>query len=261
MSSSARTKSGSCAVHCEDPQYEDRIRALLGPEFKVVTYRRWSDFLSASRTASCSIVEAEDLASRNSRRNLFQFCIYPPLRPLVLITRFDDVNARALKDLCVDEVVWSNRLDREHVSAVRKSHRRQFMVVLGDAIRRNDRLPRRLADALAGACTSPVPIQSQKELLEFSHGHRTTLFRQWHEIAGERQTLKAVLDWVVLLRAALRHDAGQSWREVSQSMGVSTRRLSGIAARLVGRKLSQMDAPSLEERFRRTPLYETLLGK
>lgn len=177
--------SGTCAVHCEDRQYEDRIRALLGPDFGVSTYTRWSDFLSASKTASCSIVEAENLASRSSRRNLFQFCTYPPLRPLVLITRFDDINARALKDLCVDEVVWLSRLDRELVSAVRKSQRREFMVVLGDAIRRNERLPRRLADALAGACTSSVAIQSQQELLQFSHAHRTTLFRQWREIAGE----------------------------------------------------------------------------
>lgn len=253
--------SGSCAVRCEDRGYEGRILALLGTAFRASTYSRWSDFLAASRTASCSIVEAEDLGSRQSRRSLFQFCIYPPLRPLVLITRFDDVNARALKDLCVDEIVWLTRLDRELKDAVRKCLRREFMVVLGDAIRRNNRLPRQLADGLAGACTSPVAIQSQKELLEFSKAHRTTLFRQWREIAGEGQTLKAALDWVVLLRAALRHDAGQSWREVSESMGVSGRRLSGVAERLTGRRLSELDATSLEEHFRQTPLYRTLLGK
>lgn len=161
----------------------------------------------------------------------------------------------------MDEIVWTTRLDRELKDAVRKCLRREFMVVLGDAIRRNDRLPQRLADALGGACTSPVPIQSQKELLEFSQAHRTTLFRQWREIAGEGQTLKAALDWLVLLRATLRHDAGQSWREISESMGVSGRRLSGIAERLTGRKLSEIDAASLEEHFRRTPLYSTLLGE
>jgi hypothetical protein len=248
-------------VHCEERRYEDRIQALLGPEVAISLHRRWSDFLSASRTASCSIVEAEELTARISRRNLFHFCVYPPLRPLVLITRFDDVNARALKDLCVDEVVWSNHLDRELVSAVRNSQRREFIVVLGDAIRRNERLPRRLADALAGACTSPVPIQSQKELLEFSHAHRTTLFRQWHQIAGEGETLKTALDWVVLLRAALRHDAGQSWREISEAMGISNRRLSGIAERLAGLNLSELDTPSIEKRFRETPLYRALIGR
>lgn len=250
----------TCAIHCVERIYEDRIQFLLEPEWDPVFYRRWSDFLEASRMALCAIVEAEDLGSRRSRRNLFQFCVHPPLRPLVLVTRFDDANARALKDLCVDEIVWLRHLDRDLAGAIRKSMRREFMVVLGEAIRRNALLPGTLADALAGACTSPVPIQSQKELVEFHPAHRTTLARQWREVAGEGQTLKATLDWIVLLRATLQHDAGESWREIARSMKISTRRLSGIADRLVGRNLSEIDAPGLEERFRRTPIYMTLLG-
>jgi hypothetical protein len=245
-------------LYCINSRKERQILSLLSRTLDIQVQTSWKDFVAQSQEATCSILGTDDLASRSVRRRLFPFCLTPTLRPLVLVTTFNEVNAKALKDLCIDEVVWDHRLDADLLDSVLSSNKREYMIVLADAIQRNDRLPDQLRDALVTACISPHPIRSQKELMEYVNCHRTTLLRQWRSVDKSASNLKTVLDWILLVRATLLRTQVRSWKEVARTIGTSQSNLSAIAGRLTHTPLKLIRPSEVKDLFDRSPVAQAI---
>lgn len=254
------TSNSSYPLFIEDSQSRKRILQTIRPTFHPQVQTRWEDFLEASREANCSIVAVRNLTPAIKRR-LFRFCVHPTLRPMVLATDFTEDNARVLPDLCIDEVVWLHRLETTLIDAIRRSEKRLHLVVLAEAIQRNTVLPHQLRSALAAACTSPQPLFTQKELLEFVHCHRSTLFRQWRSVADSQTSLKTVLDWIVLLRACTLRETATSWNSVAVMLRIPVASLSATARRLTRSPLGKLELAKVKTLFDRSPVSKIILSQ
>lgn len=248
------------SLYCEEEQYQDWMVGLLARQLEDVrVHSTWEDFVEASRTARCSIVEAGDLSAPEAYGKLFRFCVYPTLRPLVLVTSTKRENARHLSTLCMDEVVWLNRIDQDLVRAVCEAEQRSFLAAFSDALEERSALPPRLKSAVILASQSPTPVRNQQQLAELSYCDRRTLIRQWNKITSSGSTLKEVLDWLVLLRAFEQREQGLTWKEVENSIGVRRRSVDRIALRLTGHRLGKLDLLRVESLFQKSAPYHAII--
>lgn len=238
-------------VYCSEAEYAPILCELLNPSFSAILCRSWQEFLRRSERAQCSVIECESLTDPNSFRNLFTFCSYPTLRPVVLTTQLSPANAKALKDLCVDEVVGLNEVERELLTAVKRAVNRSLLALVSRDILRSERLPTHLGRALSAACSSPFAIRSQKELALLAQCDRSTLIRQWNLVLANGPSLKDGIDWLLLLKAFSFHRGGKTWTWVASKLDIDSRTLSSIAKRLTGRSLSRLSEEQLLTNFRR----------
>jgi len=247
-------------VHCEEPGHEAALLEALDSHLDARPFRRWSEFVEASRVGTCSIVEAEELSDHGVHQRLFRFCAHPALRPLVLVTVANRDNARRATDLHVDELVWLDEVRDELAKAVERAEQSDLLAAYARAVRERDRMQPQLERALVAALTAPDPIPSQKELLQHAHCHRSTLTGQWRAFAPDGPPLKRVLDWILLVRASSRVDRGASWGAVAAELSISRRTLSNLARRLMGAPPGRLDAASVREAFERSASGRLLRG-
>ena len=73
----------------------------------------------------------------------------------------------------------------------------------------------------------------------------TKLRREWSSGSLGCLTPKRLLDWVLLLRAAMRKDAQASWESIAETLQVDTDTLAHVAKRLVGLHLTEIDIESM----------------
>lgn len=171
--------------------------------------------------------------------------------PLVLVTRRRPSILRRLKDVTVEEVVWIDEMETELWAAVRRADaERQFRRLAG-RLAELPRLPSTLTAALVRALRRRPPFTSVQTLAGEVGRDRRTLWHHWRNAVGEEQdlTLKAYLDWVLLLRATVRKTGQQSWRQVAEELGVHARTLRRVARRRFGKSLQQLSSRDPEAVF------------
>ncbi|HEX8394265.1 MAG TPA: hypothetical protein VF665_18115 [Longimicrobium sp.] len=227
------------ALYVSDRRFSDRLcRALQGP--KAVPSADWLQFERAAEAAECSVIVIGWLGVPEVGR-LMAFKSRHPLHPVVLVTRGDMQNARQLKAVQVEEVIWMEEMDRELTGAVSRtctlSHHRSFCEAMGDA----DYLPGCLGPALARACSAEPPLRTVQKLARMVGCDRRTLWQHWKSaIGGEDLRLQDVLHWLLLLRAAAQKTPGRSWAAVADDLGVHPQTLGRISQQLTGLSLREL---------------------
>jgi hypothetical protein len=232
-------------VYCREPVYCDRVKRALEPRESVRLADDWGRFEHTAAGSSCSVAVIPWLSGDPALTRLALFRARHPLHPLVLVTRGDMENARDLKALVVDEVVWTQEIDRGLDHAVGRTCVLNQARRMAEAIRRNPALPTKLREALATACASERPIRTVHKLAGAVGCDRRTLWTQWKQVmerADADPRLQDFLHWLVLLRATGRKTASRSWAAVAQEVGVHPDTLSRLAQQLTGCPLRDLSA-------------------
>lgn len=202
------------ALFAADPLLLRRLPALLPAGVEVRIASRWNQLDRLHPEASCAVVCIEHLGTNNAVARLCRLKARHPSFRVILVTRWTLDNARCLKDLALEEVVWLRELDRELARAVRTACGRVGVRSLADELGSAHRLPARLRDGLVLACRSEPPIRTINALAAAAGCDRRTPWREWHRIAGDLR-LEDVLHWLLLLRAGTFKDedcSGRTWR-------------------------------------------------
>lgn len=217
-------------VYCPDARLQPLVRSSLGTTFRSFAIY-WKGVRVASCVASCVILVLEWLSSGSGQGGLHVLKQRPTSCPVVLVMRKDVENARALKDVVVEEVVWLEELKICLLPALEGARSRGGLDRLAAAIAGASCLPARLRTALALACEVKRPVRSVNELARLAGCHRGTLWREWisavEDAAGFR--LQDFLHLLLLVHARIRRSCRASWSEVTEEIGVSEWTLRRLA--------------------------------
>jgi len=93
-------------LYCHNHVLEEWLVGLLEPPFTIARHAAWSDFVEASRSATCAIVAPGDLSDRETRRRLRRLAADPASWPLAIVARRTSDDETALKELGVEHPVW-----------------------------------------------------------------------------------------------------------------------------------------------------------
>lgn len=227
-----------------DPKQIPRLRAALDWDGPVMVTTDWDRLARVIPLAQCSVVLVPQLHSYEGLRKLSELRARNPHHPIVLVTHWDQENARRLKDISVDEVIWCREVEQslrktiEQVCAHSPNHARRLSLTFQEA----ENLPRALRDALAYACRSERPVRSIKQIAIGVGSNRATLWHQWRRVIGFSSSLRLedVLHWILLLRAMERKTPDRPWSAVARDMGVHAHTLGRYARQLTGSPLPQL---------------------
>ena len=240
----------------QDPETRERARGALPDDADVRTCEDWATFREELAGARCGVVAA----GRSADSDLFAELQLvrersangdvPP--SLVLCMPRTSAVLRRLGGLGADEVVWFEDLERELAPAVRRAVAERRFRDFRQRVEACDDLSPTLARALSRALSRRPPVTSVQRLAREVERDRRTLWHHWNRSVddGEQLTLKAFLDWIVLLRAAVERTASQSWEEVAEEFGVHARTLRRAARRRTDDPLGQLANGGLEACFR-----------
>jgi hypothetical protein len=240
------------------------IRGAIPPDQEVELINSVADLTRATPHADCSIAAILDLGASPATAHLAAFKMSNPNHPVILITEWEPDNARHLKNLQVDEVVWTEEIRRYLPEVVKEAccsdlnHVRCLAVPLEHA----ERLPAPLRRALAFACRHENPVHSINQLARVAGVNRRTLWQQWKSVVGgEPLRLQDFLHWILLIRALGHKTPEMSWNTVAEEMGLGLGTLSRYAKQLTGKTLQELHAQgplNLAQVFRST-VYTFLL--
>jgi len=241
-------------VYSEDRKLTDRLRRSLGGSRSPEVVTRWDSFREVLLDADTGLVAAPD-PSPDLFGRLQSVKELHPFTPLILLARRDAGTLRRLKDVRIEEVVWSEDLEEElGPSLERAGAERRFREIEGRLSAASGVSPT-LRAALVRAVRRRPPLLSVADLAGEVDRDRRTLWHHWSAAFPDDFDLtpKGFLDWIVLLRAAVARSGGQSWQGVADDLGVHTRTLRRMADRRLELSLAELqeeDRDRLFQRFR-----------
>lgn len=202
----------------------------------------WSALVQFARIASHAIIVSPSI-DEGTLRNLRTIRSASPVTPLVLLTRFDSVNARCLLRACVDDVVWLGE-ESSMLPGTLRNLNRSLLFCVSEAIREIPSLNPRILHAINFACRSPNPISSVGQLARQLSCSRSSLEHAWRTLLGigSKPHLHEVLTWLLLLRAVDQWTPEKSWDRVASDLSTYQPVLSRLARRLTGRTLTEITA-------------------
>lgn len=227
-----------------DARQLSRLRAACAPAAPVTATSDWVAFEDQVACSECAVIALEWLSDADDFAHLLALRARLPLQPIVLLTRRDADNARWLKDVFVDEVVWQDEAAHELWPAIRRARAHGVLGTVAAAFQRADGVPPPLRRALAFACRNARPVYTVSQLMGVAGCDRRTLWRYWRDAstAPAALSLQEVLDWLLLLRAAGRKTADVSWCAVAEELGVHEHTLGRLAYRLTRQTLREVAA-------------------
>lgn len=231
-------------VFTQSVNIEREIARALHDE-EVRTVKNWRELSRRAPQSDC-IVLALPRLNRNVTlrlRHLRRF----NASPVVLITDGVLENARRLKDVTVEEVLWTDEVPTRIEYAVRCARAGSLLTVITEALRANLQISPLLRRALIEAVTRDRPYRTVKALAEETGRSRTTLWHHWNQFAPELQ-LQRLLDWILLLRA-IQQRQSRSWTVVAHDLGLSISSLNRIAKRTTGDTLAELGAAGFKSAF------------
>jgi hypothetical protein len=230
------------AIYAAEERHITRMCAALSPEQQRVLVTDWTELERNRPRATCTLVAIEWLTTDPVVPRLSSFKTRHPNHPVVLVTRWDPENARHLKDVRVEEVVWFREVDRDLTPAVQRACRHDFHALrcLALPFELATHLPATLRKALAHACRSERAVGSVKHLAAAVGVDRRTLWHQWSKAVCPSSSLRLqdFLHWLLLLRAVGHKVPGQSWASVARELRVHPHTLGRLAKQLTGGTLS-----------------------
>lgn len=223
-----------------------KLSSALPAGREVLSVADWEHLERVAPTVECSVVQISRLHDSPALPRLSAFKSRHPDLPTVLVTRWEPENARCLKDVFVEEVVWDHEVGCELVPAVQRvcGYRANYVRCLVVPIEAAGHLPAALREALAFACRSDRPIHSVKQLAAAVATTRGTLWYQWKKAVGEASPLRLqdLLHWILLLRVAAQKAPDRSWAAAAEEVGVHGHTLSRYVKQLTGCTLRELEA-------------------
>jgi hypothetical protein len=244
------------ALYSTDERYVGRLRAALPPEHEVAWVNDWKEMAGNGSAYPCSVVHIEWLPGDPVVAGLGAFRARYPEHRIVLVTPWEAENARHLKHVAVDEIVWLREIAQQLAPAVKRvcAARSNPVRCLARPFAEAGHLPVALRAALAYACENDRPVCSVQRLATVVGVDRRTLWSQWNRVAGKSPgaRLQDVIHWILLLRAVGHKTPDRSWAEVAAEIGVHPHTLGRFARRYTGRTLPELarDRDLLGELFR-----------
>ncbi|MBA4158661.1 MAG: hypothetical protein H0X65_14470 [Gemmatimonadetes bacterium] len=228
-------------VYCPDARLQPLVRSSLGTTFRSFAIY-WKGVRVASCVASCVILVLEWLSSGSGQGGLHVLKQRPTSCPVVLVMRKDVENARALKDVVVEEVVWLEELKICLLPALEGARSRGGLDRLAAAIAGASCLPARLRTALALACEVKRPVRSVNELARLAGCHRGALWREWRNAAKPTPAfrLEVFLHCLLLYHAVVCRSAGSPWLNIARELGTHEQSLRRMAKPSVGYILAEL---------------------
>lgn len=229
------------ALYSADPRQVPRLRSAIPAQRQVVEAESWGHLERIVPAARCSVIHLDRLESDTSLPRLSALKDRHPEHPVVLVTLWEVENARHLKDVSVDEVIWMLEVEKGLRAAVERACSREpnYVYCLALLVEEAENLPVLLREALAHACRSERPIHSVNALAASVNLNRRSLWHQWnrsvHASGGVR--LQDFLHWLLLLRALGRKTPERSWAAVAEGLEISPQTLWRYARDLTGRTL------------------------
>lgn len=242
------------AVYSAEEELGARIdRCLDGSRTPRIT-GTWDDFADLLADADAGVVadpepEPELFGRIQSCRELH------PGTPLLLVTRRKSGTLRRLKDVRLEEVVWTGELEEELRPSLERAEAERRFREIEERLAGATHLSPTLRTALQRAVRRRPPLISVADLAAEVGRDRRTLWHHWSGAYPEPSELtpKGFLDWVLLLRAIVARSGDESWGRVAGELGVHTRTLRRMADRRLGISLAEvagMDRERFFERFR-----------
>ncbi len=223
-----------------------KLRAALPDVDPKIIAEDWSVVEHVGPQSRCIVVSIEWLHASPIVARLSEFRRRNPRRPVVLVTRLDPENARSLKDVLVEEVVWYREIERRLATVVERVCRSHPNAVecIAVALEETRSLPIPLRRALAHACRSKPPVTSVGQLSRDMGMDRRTLWRQWSnaEPLSATMRLEDFIHWLQLIRAIGRKVTGTSWRSVADELGIHQQSLGRWSRALADRQLRELDS-------------------
>jgi hypothetical protein len=199
----------------------------------------WNELeLIASRASACVLAIPDlqqpvdhELIERIQRRTRFV--------PIILVTRFDRDNARALKGCRVAEVVWQDDAPTSLWPAIERAGRFPASSRLAEWVRANPRLDGLLRDALLAICLSEPPLSSVEAAAKCVHASVSTLETKWRGVLGPagKRSLRRFVMSCRLLWAIDQLSLGTKKAAVAHQLGVDLSTLSRTSLSLTGKTL------------------------
>lgn len=233
-----------------------KLGQLVAPHLPVHTIQcgsSWQKLGECAVNADCAIVVIENLAIGTDLRNLMLFKTLYAHIPIVLVTAKDFDNAKELRHVMVEEVVWATEL-HTLPSQIQSALEKRLLFRIGLMIEQHTDMSFRLRSILGAACRAIPPIRSVAELSRRAACDRATLHRDWRLVVGARSSfhIKDFLGWIILLRARVLCGTAIGWRSTSEQLCVSEKKIYRLSRALAGlslRRLSALEPIRVAEMF------------
>ncbi len=233
------------AVYAANSRSISEMREILAADRGVVWLTDWQEFHELGRSASCAIMNIPWLSASPAFSQISVFRTRNPQCALALVTRWDPENARRLKGVFVDEIVWSREMRGDLANVIQQICSEEFNYVrcLAVPFREAEHLPFALRTALARACKDERPVCSVEALAQLTGCDRRTLWVQWTQSVGAESPLRLqdFIQWILLMRAVGRKRPDNTWGAVAKDLGVHPHTLGRYAKQLAGRTLPELD--------------------
>jgi hypothetical protein len=212
----------------------------LAPMEPRVVLADWQRLEQGISDVDCVLICIEWLAENDGLTRLGDLRSAIPGVPIVLVTRKEADNARLLKGLVLEEVVWLHEARAALAGAVARAFTCGLIQLLRTALSADRRLSPRLREALLYACQRDHSIYSVAILARAVRCDRRTLWHGWHRAVGATPRLEDFLNWLLLLRAAALKTPARCWCDVAAALDVNERTLARASSRLAGLRLSEL---------------------
>jgi len=223
-----------------------RLVSAARPLGQVVLHTQRSAFERAVCGADCAVVVIPWLDLPAAGLRIEELRSRAPEVPIVVVTSKALENARRAVELGVTSAVWLSDLEQQLPCAIRFALEQSFLRLAAANAERACHLSATVRGTVASACRSRTPVRSLDELEVLVGVHRTALLSAWQGISNRELTPKRVLDWVLLLHATSRKTSRVSWESVAEELRASEDTLARIGMRLLGGRLSELNAATIE---------------
>ena len=231
------------AVYCPEERQVARLHAALAG-IPVHRSDLWSKFAETVGVSACAVVMVDWLSGNQVVDRLRALRVQYPHKPLVLVTRKDADNVRLLRGVTIEEVVWTEEIEHALAPTVDRTRQTSVFQSIAATIQGGQHLPKRLRHALTHLFQVPNAIATVDELATAVGCDRRTLWRLWRSSVASDETvrLQDVLDWNVLLHAAIMRMQSTSWVGIASKLNIHEHTLARSAKRLAGMTLRDVAA-------------------
>lgn len=172
-----------------------------------------------------------------------------PLIPVLLVVPPAPLVLARLSGLRVAALMWPDQLERRLRSAMVAAHGLRDLRGLIPVVQECSAIPPGLGAALAHALVAVPPIRKVSDLAGVVGHSRSTLEHEWRSIMERGPppvpSLKALLDWIVVLRTLRARAAYSTWRRACAEVDVPPATFRRIVKRVRGCRPSDLELESL----------------
>lgn len=165
-----------------------------------------------------------------------------PEIPVILVLEERSEAVRAFRRARMEEILWWSAPHGRLREAVSRAMGGAGLDRLRASLSRAEHLPVRLRRVLNRALSAPRPFPSVDALCRGTGYTYRQLQWMWSSVAGEvpETRLKALLQWILLVRAVSLKTKDRSWASVARELEVSRHTLWRTARALTGRTLREL---------------------